>query len=239
MTLIDVVVPVLGRPGRAEPFMASLRASLPGECGVRVTVMASQDDPLTSVCWADAIATHPRPPDPGPPDLLPPDLLLVTGPERRSFACKVNDAYRATSAPWLLLVGDDVAFHPGWWQALLPVMASGWAEVIGTNDDGWRADAQSCVHPVISRGYVDRRGASWDGPGVVCHEGYHHNYVDAEVHMVAHDRGVFAPCPGAVIEHLHHSFGRAPVDATYERGAQWLQHDRRLYNARLARYRAT
>ena len=117
------------------------------------------------------------------------------------------------------------------------VAALGWPQVIGTNDNGWRADANSCVHPLVRRSYVAERGASWDGPGIVCHEGYRHNYVDAELHMVAHDRGVFAPAPEAVIEHQHHSFGRAPVDATYELGARSLGADAALYRARMGRFR--
>lgn len=226
MTLIDVVVPVLGRPERAAPFVDSLAATVPAEAEVYLTVRATSDDQTTYMAWQDRLAGSGL------------DWQVGIGPPgRRSFACKVNDAYDTTSGAWLLLCGDDVAFHPGWWQALLPVMANGWAKVIGTNDNGWRADANSCVHPVVNRAYVDQRGASWDGPGRVCHEGYRHNYVDAEMHMVAHDRGVFAPAPECVIEHLHHSFGRAPVDATYEAGTAHLARDRRLYDRRRHTYR--
>ena len=109
--------------------------------------------------------------------------------------------------------------------------------------------------PATCAGYVDRLGASWDGPGIVCHEGYAHYYVDAEIMAVAKHRrasdwtngadldpqhpepSLWAPAPLAVIRHLHHVFGTAPVDQTYQLATDGLHRDRDLYYDRLARYR--
>ena len=222
---IDVIVPVLQRPQRARPFMDSLRATTG-----RASVLAvySSWDQRTGRAWRRAGA----------------DVLEVAA-QPGSFAQKVNAGYRARAAseftagpppPWVLLVGDDVRFHPGWADAALEVAEATGADVVSTADRPG-GDGTAGVHPLVRRAYVDERGAAWgDGPGVVCHEGYRHNYVDAELAAVAKERGVWAPAPGAVIEHLHHIFGTAPVDRTYEVGTASLEQDRALFWARVAEH---
>ncbi len=219
--VVDVVVPVLHRPQRAAPFMASLTATVGARA--RVWPVVSTRDRRTLRAWDRAGAA----------------VIAFPG-YPGTFAQKANHAYRALAGhdptPWLLLSGDDVEFHPGWLDAALTVAEATGAAVIGTNDLGERDDGEQAVHPFIRRAYVDERGASWDGPGVLCHEGYRHNYVDAELAHVARQRGVWAPAPLAVIEHVHHLFGRAAVDATYELGAQHLAADAAHYAGRVRRH---
>ncbi len=73
--------------------MTSLRAST---SLARVYAICQGDDPDTATAWLDAGAE-----------------VLESG-EQTSFAAKVNLGYSKTSEPWLLLVGDDVRFRPGW-----------------------------------------------------------------------------------------------------------------------------
>jgi hypothetical protein len=195
---VAVVVPVLGRPHRAAPFMASLRATT----GLaEAFAVVDTDDTDTADAWEKAGA----------------HVLVASG---GSFPVKVNDGYRATAEPWLFVCGDDVRFHPGWLdQAVATHRASG-ARVIGTNDLGTDTvtSGSHATHWLIRRDYVDELGASWDGPGVVCHEGYRHAFVDNEVVTVAKQRDEWAHCGASVVEHLHPAFGRADDDATYELG---------------------
>jgi hypothetical protein len=215
---IDVLVPVLRRPHRAGPFMDSLARS-----GVAATVwaIAEPGDRPTRRAWRLAganVLVCPRPPG--------------------SFAQKCNDGFEHTAAPWVLLVGDDVRFHPGWLKAAMAYAHRG-ALVIGTQTAGTIPDGGT-PHPVINRRYVIERGAGWDGPGVLCHEGYRHNFVDVEIALTAQDRGVWAYARDARIEHLHHIHGgKAPVDAVYELGASFLQQDRRHFDRRVRRFRRT
>ena len=212
--LVDVIVPVLWRSGTAGPFMASLAAS--GELDrVRVTVVA---------CYADVGAIRSW-------DSHDVQMVKVSD-DRPAFAQKVNDAYRRTEAEWLLLVGDDVEWRYGWLGALEATQRETGASVVGTNDGGMQARAEMSPHPLIQRAYVDQRGASWDGPGVVAHEGYRHNYVDREILQVAQERGVYAFCREALVRHLHHGQGVAPVDSTYEVGTMHLQTDKALWQRR-------
>ena len=155
-----------------------------------------------------------------------------------SFAEKVNDAYAATDAAWLLLVGDDVEWRAGWLDALLVVAReTPGVRVIGTNDGGLQARGETSPHPLIAREYVDEVGASWDGPGVVCHEGYRHNYVDREIVAAAQSRGVYAFAREALVRHLHHGAGISEVDSTYELGTRFLQEDKATWQRRQMEHR--
>ena len=143
-----------------------------------------------------------------------------------TYAEKVNLGFARTTEPWVLIVGDDVEFHPGWLEAAAKLADE--FDVIGTNDsptgngnptvqNGTHAD-----HFFVRRSYVDTYGASLDGPGVVCSEKYGHFYVDKELIELAKARGVFTPCLDSLVEHHHPDLGRAPWDEVYQdfRGPQ-------------------
>lgn len=234
--VVDLIVPVLWRPDSARPFVHSLRESVDMD-RVALVAIASERDVATARAWQQVGA----------------DVMVCDEPG--TFSRKVNLAYRqipdlGTPAPWMLLLGDDVRFHPGWLDEVLAVAEATGASVVNTNDLGFHKDAAGPSHPLISRAYVDAYGASFDGPGVVCHEGYRHYYVDAEIMAAAKDRqpdgtrgapdegpNMWAKAPNAIIEHLHHVFGTAPVDATYQLATDGLHVDRDLFYARLAEHR--
>ncbi len=201
---VGVIVPVLNRPQNAAPFMRSLRAST----GLaRVYAVCSED--ADAAAWQDAGAT-------------------VVKTDRSSFAQKVNDAYRETTEPWVFLVGDDVQFHRGWLDHAQQVARNTGAKVVGTNDLGTErvTSGDHATHMLIARDYIDELGASWDGPQVITHEGYHHWFVDDEIVTAAKQRGVWAPALASIVEHLHPLFDRAETDATYELGRKNAARDK-------------
>jgi hypothetical protein len=151
-----------------------------------------------------------------------------------TFAEKVNFAYTQTSAPWLLLVGDDVVFRTGWLDQAQHVANKTGGNVIGTNDLGnARVMAgEHATHMMIRRSYVDEQGASWDGPGVVCHEGYSHWFVDDELVTAAKQRGTFHPALGSIVEHMHPLWGKAEPDDVYVKGQENAQADKATFNKR-------
>jgi hypothetical protein len=214
---VAVIVPVLGRPQHAAPFMASLRAST----GLaRVYAVCQGGDDEAAAAWLDAGAE-----------------VLESG-EQTSFAAKVNLAYSKTSEPWVLLVGSDVHFYPGWLDQAMAAAAPGPSAVVGTNDCGNpRVIAgEHATHMLIRRSYIDVAGASWDGPGVVCHEGYRHWFVDQEIVDVAKQRGVWAMALGSKVEHLHPLWGKADDDEVYQLGQSHADEDRKLFLERLAKH---
>jgi glycosyltransferase involved in cell wall biosynthesis len=212
-----VIVPVMRRPQNAAPFMASLRAS--GADLATVYAVTDEADAATIIAWREAGAR----------------VIRLEGESLGTFAEKVNYGYEQTDEPWLLLVGDDVRFHPGWLDHAQHAARDG-AHVIGTNDlHNPRVTAgDHTTHPMIRRAYVDERGASWDGPKVVCHEGYRHWYVDDEIVTVAKQRGVWAFARHARIEHLHPLWGLAEDDEVYALGRAHVDEDRALFEARVA-----
>ncbi|HEY5988430.1 MAG TPA: hypothetical protein VIV12_18940 [Streptosporangiaceae bacterium] len=216
---VAVLVPVLGRPQHAEPFMASLRAST-GLATCYAICDADDRDAINAWKAAGAIVLG----------------ITAGGNAPGTFAEKVNIGYRESQAPWLLLVGSDVRFHPGWWDHALAAAEGDRFHVIGTNDLGNpRVMAgEHATHPVVRRSYVDERGASWDGPGVVTHEGYAHWHVDDELVTVAKQRGVWTPALASRVEHLHPYFGKAEMDDTYRLGEQHAEEDKQLFLSRLA-----
>ncbi len=214
---VDVIVPVLGRPQNAEPFMRSLRATtglatVYAIAGPENTAEAHQ---ATVEAWKTAGAE------------------VITGPGV-TFAEKVNRGYRATSGPWLFVVGDDVRFHPGWLDHAQAV-ASDRYHVIGTNDLGNPrvTSGDHATHFLVRRSYVDEVGASWDGPGVVAHEGYRHWFVDDEIVNTAKQRGVWAMALGSRVEHLHPAWGKGKRDEVYDLGTKEADRDRALFEKRL------
>jgi hypothetical protein len=213
---VAVLVPVMRRPQNAAPFMRCLRAST----GLAtVYVVAHDDDRETIAAWLDAGAQ------------------VISG-DVTTFAEKVNYGYRQTAEPWLLLTGDDVRFRAGWLDHAQHFGNTFGADVVGTNDlaNPSVIAGEHAVHPLIRRTYVDKMGASWDGPGVVAHEGYRHWFVDNEIVTAAKQRGVWQMALGSVVEHLHPYVGKADTDEVYALGESSAKADEEVFRARCETY---
>ena len=214
---VDVIVPVLHRPQNVRPFLESLVAST-GLATAWFVVEPGDEVVIDEVQRYGGRAVE----FPG------------------SFAQKVNHAFGIGTAPWVLLTGDDVRFHAGWLDHAQFVGDRYEASVVGTNDLGndRTLRGEHSPHPMIRRSYVKEQGASWDGPGVVCWEGYRHWFVDDEIVTVAKQRGEWAMALGSKIEHLHPLFGKAEDDGVYQLGRAAAAEDRRKFTARRERFLA-
>jgi hypothetical protein len=92
------------------------------------------------------------------------------------------------------------------------------------------------THWMISRDYIDTVGASWDGPGVVAHEGYRHWFTDDEIVVAAKQRGVFQMALGSVVEHLHPMTGKSEIDEVYTRSDSFADEDRKTFERRVREF---
>lgn len=211
-----VIVPVLRRPHRAGPLVDSFVAATPADAGRLLFVCTEDDrDEIDAVKATGA------------------DFLILPG-ERRDgdFARKVNWAYRRTTEPLMLMAGDDVVFHDGWLEAAARLMV-GPIGVVGTNDMANPKVMQglTSTHPMIARRYVDEFGTI-DEAGKVLHEGYSHQWCDTELVGTAKKRKAWAFARDSVVEHRHHLWGTAELDAVYELGRERFSEDQVLFRRR-------
>lgn len=192
---LAIITPTYGRAEKLGPLLDNLAATTPPV--YRVLFVVDAEDSET---W-DAM------------DDLDADALEFSG----TFPEKTNAGVAATSEPWVLLAGDDVKFHPGWYEAAMAHATEG-IGVIGTNDLHNPAVQQGeyATQILVARWYVEQ--GTIDEPGKVFWEGYRHNEVDRELCETAKARGAYAHAMDSVIEHLHFTWGKSDRDATYERG---------------------
>lgn len=223
MTIL-VAIPVLNRPHRAQPVADSLRRSLTEHTPARILFVCSPDDTDELQAVQNTNADHITVPwQPGPGD----------------YARKINHAATLLQPheQWLFTGADDLHFHPGWADHALHCHHRHGSRVIGTQDLGNPAvrRGQHSTHTLVHRTYIDEHGTI-DQPGLVYHDGYHHNWCDAELVDTAKARREFLHCPRAVVEHLHPHWRKAEMDSTYQAGLAEFQQDRRLFNRRRRRW---
>ena len=216
--MISILVPVLGRPERAQQLVDSIRSTEDEEHQILFLCSPGDSDEIMACHHTDE------------------RFVIVewqAGPG--DYARKMNRGLELTSNPFLLLGADDLRFHPGWDTSLLGVAEQTGAGVIGSNDMGnpqvYRRGEFS-THPLVRRSYIEEQGGSADGPGILCHEGYDHNYVDRELWDVAQARDQTAFALDAKIEHLHPNWRKGKMDSTYEKGLKHFHQDQRLYWSR-------
>jgi len=214
--MIAVLVPVLDRPERVGPLVASIEAA-----STLVTRIVFLVSPADDVQLAACLAT---------------DAMTVVVPfalEGGDYARKINYGVELTDEPWLFQAGDDLSFHRGWDREAMRLAERPTAHVIGTNDLGnpmVRSGAHS-THSLIRRAYIEEQGTI-DEPGKALHEGYWHCWVDNELIETAKSRNAYFAARRSCVEHLHHIWRKGTDDATYRRGQERYTVDHRLFQRR-------
>lgn len=215
--MIDVIIPVLNRPERVAPLLENLLAST--FVPMRILFICSDGDEKEIEAVEAAGAEY---------------LLLDAPPAQGNYAKKINLGYRSSENPWLFLAADDLEFKHGWAEVALS-RAGARYRVIGTNDkfNAFVRQGTLATHSLIHRSYIDDPGASLDGPGIIYHEGYSHNFVDCELSVLARHRNVYMFALHAVVIHNHPLARKTPMDSTYEFGLRDFNADRELFVARM------
>lgn len=216
--MITILIPVLGRPERASQVVASIRSNSHSTPEILFLCSPGDGDEFSACCNT---GEH--------------TILVDWQPGHGDYARKMNHGFRHSHNDFVLLGADDLVFHKHWDQEVLVVAQQSGAAVVGTNDLGNPAVTrkhQFSTHALVRRSYVKKQGASADGPGVLCHEGYDHNFVDRELWDVAESRGLTAFAPRSRVEHMHPHWGKSVMDATYEKGLAQFFDDQRLYWSR-------
>lgn len=209
---VAVLIPLLGRPHRVAPVVASAAGATPG---ARIVLLCSPGD-TEVIREAERFA----------------ETVVVPwlhGPG--DYARKINHGASITDDPWIFTGADDLDFHDGWLDAALEHDGPG-IGVIGTNDLGnSRVMAgEHATHSLVARWYYEL--GTIDQPRAIYHEGYPHEYVDDELVATAVKRDAWAFAAGSKVEHLHPSWGKAPMDDLYADQRRRMREGRKVYGKR-------
>lgn len=214
--MIDILIPVLARPQNAQLLVDSIieATRVPRRVLFLCTPLDIAEIEAARATGADV---HIVSWDAGPGD----------------WAKKINEGYRITSQPFMLLAADDLRFHTGWDTEVLRIAEETGAGVIGTNDLGNATVMRGLhsTHPVVRRSYADECGTI-DEPNHVLHEGYRHQWVDTELIATAQMRHQWAFAKASHVEHLHPMWHKSKMDATYEKALSTSNEDYAHFNSR-------
>lgn len=216
---VAILIPTLGRAGALGPLLQNLRQVT--ELRYRVYFVVDHEDQATR----HVLETMPG---------LDFETVLCDG----TFPEKSNAGFAAIGDEELVApLADDVVFHDGWLQAVLPHFEYGW-QVVGTYDgspvteDGWHV-----TMPILARSYIEDPGAAWGERGTIFHAGLHHNFCDTELWQLARHRDVAIFEPASIIDHRHPAWGTREADATDAKGnGQNWEADEALFIRRKAEW---
>lgn len=178
MTAIAILIPVLGRPARVQPLIQSIAASSRFISCFPIFLVSRIDLPEREAISAARLFD-----EDGNENLFP--LLCDWEPGTGDYARKINRGIEWAllgDFEFFLLGADDLVFHPGWAERALACYLETHACVIGTNDIGNETVKRGdhSTHPLVHRDYVECGTIDEPDSGKLLHEGYNHNWVDAE-----------------------------------------------------------
>jgi glycosyltransferase involved in cell wall biosynthesis len=220
--VIDILVPVLGRPANAAPLVESIVEHTRSPYRI-IFICSPEDHDEILACNATEAEVVIAPFESGPGD----------------FARKINWAFEHTLSEWVFQGADDIRFSARWDLEALKVARMRKCAVIGTNDLHNPAVKQGrhSTHTLFSRAYIDSHGSgTYDNTGLVFCELYDHQFVDTEFCETAMIRKEWAFARRAVVEHLHPYWGKVAFDDTYTKALRATQADLDLYRQRSPGY---
>ena len=210
--MIDILVPVLGRPGNVDSLIESIyrTTSVPH----KVWFLTSPDDEAQREA---CLATDER-------------IIEVEG-KHNQYPRKMNVGFRASTESFVLLAADDIDFQADWDTIALTMAEETGAGVIGLNDLANKQVMKGVwsTHPLVRRSYIMEQGGSLDGPGTLLHEGFDHNFVERELCGLAMQRGKWDFAPEAKVKHRHPIYRTATEDETYKKGQSTFRQDQLLF----------
>jgi glycosyltransferase involved in cell wall biosynthesis len=220
--LIDILIPTLWRGDRLPGLVENIHRSTLADHAV---LFVAELDDLETIEVLKALSVE------------DPRVRYVLNTRTKNCCGAFNSGHEAVTAPYWFAGGDDLTFHQGWDVPCLAVMQNPelGAKIVGTRDlynpnveAGWTA-----THFLVDTGYSRQFGLTFDEvPGLIACESYGHDFFDTESCAVATTRGVFQPCMESIVEHQHWCFGKANVDATYQRNQELCGGDRIIFDAR-------
>jgi hypothetical protein len=218
--MIDILIPVLGRPKNAQKVADSIHAHT--KVPHMTIFLCSRDDHAE----IEACRTTGS---------------VVWLCDEDSYAHKINVGAKVDlggePSEFIFLGADDLAFHDGWDGAAIDRYHETGRPVVGTNDLGNPTviAGNHATHSLVHRSYLPL--GTIDEPDKLLHEGYDHNWVDTEFIETAMMRDAFTFAFDSHVEHLHPFWRKGPMDVIYKRGQEKYHRDAALFKARRRRWR--
>ena len=226
VVVISVLVPVLNRPQNAKPLVDSIRENTTVEHEIIFLVSPGDTEERAAVVACEV-----------------PWIEMEFPAGGGDYAKKINEGFNCSGGEFVFTAADDVTFTPGWDVEILKVAERTGAGMVGSNDDAnpLVKRGRHSTHSLFSRAYIDSVGGTFfDGPGVVYHEGYDHQWIDTEAVKAAMDRGQWAFAMNSVVAHHHPIYDRTVAyDDTYRKALGDASADKRLYTERLKKWSAS
>lgn len=212
--MIDILVPVLGRPQNAQPLVDSIHAATSVPHTI-IFLCTRGDERQIEACKQTGAIVH----------------LVEPGPCEYARKINIGANLDYTDHEWLFLGADDLRFHEGWDEAALEAGAGG-QRVIGTNDLGNATvmAGKHATHSLVHRSYADLGTIDAPGPKLL-HE-YEHNYCDTEFVATAQHRGEWVFAADSHVEHLHPFWKKGADDEVYRKGRKKVNRDSGLFRQR-------
>ena len=215
--MLDILIPVLGRPQNAQPLVDSIEhaTTVPHT----ITFLCSPGDHAQIEACDETSAR----------------VLTMTVPRRPGdFARKINTGFLYGQNEWVFMGADDLRFEPNW-DTIALAAAGDRYHVVGTNDLANASVKRGLfgTHCLIRRRYITEQGGSADNePALALHEGYDHNFVDRELCHLAQHRQCFVFARHSRVKHRHPLWRTAPSDPTYVTALAKFRDDQRLFLSR-------
>lgn len=211
--IASIIIPSRDRPvGLLRAIVSTLATTRPGQ--VEIVVVRDPPDNTTR----DLLGTLRR--FPVIRSVLMPHRYVDGHPQ-----LKYQTGYEAARGEWTISGADDIAFHPGWLDALLAHPNEGF---VGLFDPHHKLTLATLV--AVTRDYTEKvMGGLFGLP-------YYRVWAaDREYRERAKQAGAWTVCEGAGFDHFHPALKTAPSDRISQMSSQWHAQDAKTFEERAAR----
>lgn len=197
-------LPSRGRPHNLKRFIDAYKAT---KGSSKVYVRLDDDDPKLN----EYIALE-----------YPSTFEIVVGPREGLKAAMEEMFTKYPNENWYGLGADDIVPRTDYWDKYLAEEA-GLRKIAHPDDLGKKKKKHLPTHPVCGGDLV--RAVGWFG-----HPATKHFFLDNSWQYIGKNLSCIELREDIVVEHLHHSTGKAPIDETYNQVNSNMENDRILYN---------
>lgn len=212
---VSILVSTAGRWNMFDDMLASLVGTIPE--GVKAEVIAVIDGDEDAYRVAAYYQVN----------------VVDFSVKKRGALWSWNRALELSSGDILVPAGDDQIFHPNWLDFALESHHEKLNDygVVGMNDLAYDGNKQVATMWIFDRKYCQEQMGGIFAPPM-----YHYYCIDSEWNEKAKQLGRFYWDSRSVVEHLHSSHGKRPIDDLdrEKMNTDWMETDNKIFRERKA-----